>query len=102
MKKTKSLVIKDLEHLSKLANLKLKPVEKKSLLSQLDNTLSYIKNLAELDISKVTITSHTSVKKNAFFIDGTPNSRKLTKDTIFNNTKNKKGDYFMVRRINLM
>ncbi len=89
----------DVDHLAKLAELKLSPQEKSKIAKQLGETLDYIQNLNELSTDKVKETNHTLNLINESFKDGMKNTRGLSNQQIFKNTKKKKGDFFAVKKI---
>jgi len=86
-------------HLGKLASMSLTDKEIKRFQKQLAETLDYVKNLQELNTDKVKPTDHTVESKNVFFEDGKENSRALTQEEALKNSKNKKNNYFVVKRI---
>lgn len=61
-----------------LSNLKLSSDELEKMTKQLDETVSYVDNLSELETEKVEATASPTGTKNVFFDDGTENNRKLT------------------------
>lgn len=84
MKKT-DLTKEQVLHLAKLANLTISEDEASELKGQLDDTIAYIKNLDELDISKVAPTNHTTNSENVSFEDGTESTRTLALKDVFAN-----------------
>ncbi len=86
-------------HLAKLADLKLNSQEEKKIGDQLTETLDYVQNLNEINTQNVDATNQTIDQKNEFFKDGSKNTRKLTEQEVFQNTKVKKGSYFSVKKI---
>ncbi len=98
-KKNIKFGINDLLHLAKLSQLSLDEQEMNKLKSQLKETLEYITNLNELETSKVPPTDQVNFQNNIFFEDGAINERHLTTEEIFQNTKNRKDNYFIVKRI---
>ncbi len=99
MSSKQKLSKKDLEHLAKLATLKLNQEELEKYSLQLEKTLKYIENLSELNTADVAPTDQTTNLENVFFTDGEKNTRKLRKEDIFTNTKKRKESYFAVRRV---
>jgi len=98
MKKT-ILSEEEIIHLGKLASMTLNSKEIKRFQKQLTETLDYVKNLQELDTSQVAATDHTVEVKNVFFEDGEKNTRRLAPEEALLNAKNKKNNYFIVKRI---
>ena len=90
---------KDVEHLAKLANLILSDEEVTIFGKQLQETITYVENLNELDTSHVDATSHSGVQKNITFTDGTVNERGLTQEQALKNAKKQNDGYFEVDRI---
>ncbi len=86
-------------HLGKLASMTLNNEEIKRFQKQLAETLDYVKNLQELNTDKVKPTDHTVESRNVFFEDGEKNSRSLSSEEALKNSKNKKNNYFVVKRI---
>jgi len=86
-------------HLGKLASMSLTDEEIKRFQKQLAETLDYVKNLQELNTDKVKPTDHTVESKNVFFEDGEKNTRNLTQEEALQNAKNKKNNYFIVKRL---
>ena len=100
-KKARKIVLskEEILHLAKLANLKLTNKEIINYQKQLEETLGYIENLQELDTDKILPTDHTVHSRNVYFKDGEKNTRNLTSEEALNNSKNKKNNYFVVKRI---
>ena len=73
----------DIDKLSQLANLTLTEEEKKTLSAQLEETLSYFKNLEELDTKNVEPTDQVTSLENVTFADGTENTRALHIDKYY-------------------
>ena len=65
------------QQIAKLSNLSLSNADLEKLGNQLDQTIDYVRNLQELDISKVKPTSSLEGNLNVFFEDGARNSRTL-------------------------
>jgi len=99
MKKRTELSREEIIHLAKLANLILTEEEIEKFKKQLTETVEYVENLNELDTSKVKETSTTSALKNVYFADGETCQRKFTAEEALANAKNKKNNYFVVKRI---
>lgn len=98
MKKT-VLKKEEIVHLGKLASMTLSNEEIKRFQNQLTETLNYVKNLQELDTNHVAVTDHTVEAKNVFFEDGEENARGFAPEEALLNAKNKKNNYFIVKRI---
>jgi len=97
--KKKLLSRKDILHLANLAGLTLTDKEITKYKTQLEKTIAYIENLNELSTDNVLPTSHVTFLKNVFFDDGKKNERGLNLKEIFQNTQNKKDNYFRVKKI---
>ena len=93
------LTKEEIVHLSHLANLSLTEAEVEKYQKILSETIEYVENLQELDTSKVESTSQSVSKPNTYFIDGVENKRQLTAEEATQNSKQKKGKYFVVNRI---
>ncbi len=98
MKKSK-LNKEEILHLAKLSNLTLTNDEIEKYRKQLEETVEYVENLNELDTRKVEPTSQTTNLTDVFFKDGVENKRGLSQNEAMKNAKNKKNDYFVVKRI---
>ena len=99
MKKKRILTTEEIRHLAKLANLSLSDDEIKKYSKQLEETIEYVENLKELDTKNTPPTSHTVNLKDIFFEDGEKNERRLTAEEVTKNAKNKKNNFFVVKRI---
>lgn len=95
--RVKKLTEEEISYLGRLANLDLSPKEIRRYQQQLSDTLSYIKNLDELDTKKIKPTYQAGLNINVYFQDGEKNQRGLKVCDLLAKTKNKK--YFMVKRI---
>ncbi len=89
----------DILHLAKLSNLQVSESEIDSLSTQLDETITYIENLNELDTASIAAKTRNSDQTNIGFEDGEKNSRQLQQADALVNSKHKKGKYFVVSRI---
>jgi len=94
-----ALTKEEIIHLGKLAKMSLSDEEIKRFQKQLTQTLDYIKNLQELNTENVEATNHTVASKNVFFEDKEENKRLLSVDEALSNSKNKKNNYFVVKRL---
>lgn len=86
-------------HLAELVKLHLSEDEIKKLSEQFGETLDYVKNMDELDTSKVKPTSQTTSLENVFFEDGEKNKRGLSQEEALINSKKKDKGMFVVGRI---
>ncbi len=99
MAKNTVLSKQEILHLAKLAGLKISDHEIEKYSKQLTETISYVKNLDELDTARVIPTSCPIKLTNIFFEDGTKNTRGLKAEEVVVNAKEKKDKYFKVGRI---
>ena len=95
----KNLSSDDIAHLGKLSNLQLSDEEIEKYKTQIDETLDYVENLAELDTSHVKETSQITDLQNVTFEDGKKNERSLNLDQATMNAKNKKNGFLVVKKI---
>ena len=93
MKISKSQV----DHVAHLARLTLTEEELERMTGQLDNILSYIDKLDELDTSGITPTSHVFSLSNAFRSDTVQES--LPRNEALRNAPKQNGEMFQVPRI---
>ena len=84
-------------HVSKLANLPLKPNEEKKFEKQLTEILSYIEKLKEIDTENVETTSQVTGLENVTRVDETAPS--LTQEKTLLNTDSKHNGLFKVKAI---
>ncbi|MFA9288421.1 MAG: Asp-tRNA(Asn)/Glu-tRNA(Gln) amidotransferase subunit GatC [Weeksellaceae bacterium] len=90
----------DVLHIAKLANLTLTEAEVEKFKKQLEDTISYVENLDELDTAKVEPTLHSTNVNNIYFEDGTENKRLFTTDEALKNAPTQpKKKMFTVKRI---
>ncbi len=89
----------DIVHLARLSALKLDSEEQEKIRSQFDETLTYVDNMNELDITGISGGMHLSGTQNIFFEDGTKNDRNLTVQEATANSAKSKDGYFIVDRI---
>lgn len=87
----------DLEHIAKLANLRFTPEDKEVIEGQLNDILSYVEKLNELDTTAVEPASHVIPVKNVFKPDALRTSLSL-KDSL-NNAPDKEDRFFKVPKI---
>ncbi len=87
----------DVSHIAKLANLPLKDEEKKKLEAQLEETLTYIENLKEVDTKHVEPTAHVTGLENVTRVDVATES--LTQKQALSNAKKTHDGFFQVDAI---
>ncbi len=87
----------EIEHVAKLARLNLSEDELETMTGQLDNILSYVDKLSELDTVGVEPTTHAHKKVNAFREDEVDAS--LSVDEALSNAPEDNGEMFKVPRI---
>ncbi|MCP3891140.1 MAG: Asp-tRNA(Asn)/Glu-tRNA(Gln) amidotransferase subunit GatC [Desulfobulbaceae bacterium] len=87
----------DVKHVAKLARLTLSDEELEVMTGQLDNILSYVDKLEELDTSNIKPTSHVFAVSNAFREDEVRES--LTQDEAVKNGPRQNGELFQVPRV---
>lgn len=85
--------------MAKLAKLNLTDEEIEKYTKQLEETVEYVENLNELNTGNVKPTSHTVNLENVYFQDGEKNKRGFTEEQALKNTKKKKNNFFVVKRI---
>ena len=88
---------KQVEHVAHLARLTLTEEELERMTGQLDNILSYIAKLDELDTSRIAPTSHVFSVCNAFRPDRVQES--LPRNEALSNAPKQNGEMFQVPRI---
>ncbi|MCD5397907.1 Asp-tRNA(Asn)/Glu-tRNA(Gln) amidotransferase subunit GatC [candidate division NPL-UPA2 bacterium] len=88
---------KEVEHVAKLARLRLTDEEKNKFGKQLSRILEYVEKLNELDTEKVEPTSHVVSLPNVLREDEVKPS--LPVEDVLSNAPDKKGNYFKVPRI---
>lgn len=84
-------------HVAHLARLNLSEEELEKMTAQLDNILSYVDKLAELDTQNVVPTTHAHKAVNAFREDNVHTS--LNRDDALRNAPEDNGEMFKVPRI---
>lgn len=87
----------DVSHIAKLANLPLSDEEKKKFEKQLAETLTYIKNLREVDTKKVKETPQVTGLENVLREDVAKPS--LTQDQALQNAHKTEKGFFVVKAI---
>lgn len=88
---------KEVEHVAHLARLTLTDEELEKMTGQLDNILSYVAKLDELDTSQIIATSHVFSVSNAFREDVEKES--LTQEEALKNGPQQDGEMFLVPKI---
>ena len=96
---SKTLSPHQIAHLARLSNLTLNETEKEKIANQFTQTLDYIKNLDELDLSAVDAAHHLSGKQNIFFEDGTDNARHVDVAELDHTQESDGSRYFVVKKI---
>ncbi len=91
------ITTKDVEYVANLAKLELSEEEKKRFQKELDNIITYIDQLNELDTENVPITSHVALLQNVFREDKVLPS--LSPDQALANAPEKKDGFFRVPRV---
>ena len=88
---------KEVEHVAHLARLNLSEQELEIMTEQLDNLLSYVAKLDELDTENIRPTTHAFSISNAFREDRVQNS--LSRKEALANSPKQNDEYFIVPRI---
>ncbi len=87
----------EVERVAALARLELSEEEIEKLTPQLDNILSYVTKLDELDTTGVPVTTHTQSQTNAFREDEVRES--LPREKALANTSKENGEAFVVPKV---
>lgn len=87
----------EVEHVAHLARLTLTEEELRSMTGQLDNILSYVDKLGELDTSQVAATTHVFSVSNAFREDEVKSS--IPRSEALQNGPQQDGEMFQVPRV---
>lgn len=87
----------DIKHVAKLANLKLKDKDKKKFEKQLNEIVSYVEKLNEVNTEGVEITSQVTKLENATREDKAAPS--LTQEEVLSGTNSKHNELFKVDAI---
>lgn len=95
----KNLTREDILHLAKLASLSLSDQEVETYRFQLNEILSYIEQLEELDTSKVMSTPQVTDLVNVMKDDATQEERTLKNLQNLKIVKRQNNNYFTVKRI---
>ncbi len=88
---------KEVEHVARLARLSLTDEELNRMTGQLDNILSYVEKLEELDTDNIVPTTHVFSLSNAFREDVIKES--LSQEEAVKNGPQQDGEMFQVPRI---
>ena len=96
-KNTFKLTAEEVEHVAKLASLKLKRGEVKRLQEQLSDTISYIEKLKKLDVQNVSPTSQVTGLVNVFREDKVKPS--MSQEEALANAKETYKGFFKVKAI---
>ncbi len=88
---------KEVEHVAHLARLSLSEEELGTMTSQLDNILSYVDKLGELDTENIKATTHAFSVSNAFREDNAVQS--LAQEEALANAPEQNGESFVVPKI---
>lgn len=87
----------EVEHVANLARLNLSDNELETMTGQLDNILSYVDKLEELDTSEVAPTTHVFSVSNAFREDVVKES--LNQSEAVKNGPQQNGEFFQVPKV---
>ena len=87
----------NIKHIAKLANLKLKPEQERKFEKQLNEIVTYVEKLNEVDIKGVDITSQVTGLENITREDKPAAS--LTQDEVLSGTNSKRNGLFKVGAI---
>lgn len=90
---------KTVNHMAKLAALKIAPEEEAAYTGQLQKILGHIEKLDTLDTSGVEPLSHALELKNVFREDNAPHSDKETAEKIMENSPEKAHPFFKVPKV---
>lgn len=95
--KTMKITRKEVEHVAVLARLELSPGEIERMTAQLDNILTYVAKLDELDTTGIPPTTHTQDVVNAFREDKV--RKGLDRRQSLANAPSDNGESFVVPRV---
>lgn len=87
-------IVEDVAH---LARIELRPEELEKLFGQLEHIIQFIDKLKEVDIEKVTPTSHAIAVSNVLREDNPKGS--LSVEKALANAPSKKGNFFVVPKV---
>lgn len=88
---------KEVEHVANLARLTLSDEELDTMTGQLDNILSYVDKLSELDTADIKPTTHVFSVSNAFREDVVRES--LSQEESLKNGPEQNGEFFQVPKV---
>ena len=88
---------KEVEHVSRLARLGLSDEEKETFTKQLNNILTYVEKLNELDTKDVEPTSHVLQIQNIFKVDEIRES--LPRERALSNAPDRTDEFYRVPKI---
>jgi aspartyl-tRNA(Asn)/glutamyl-tRNA(Gln) amidotransferase subunit C len=97
LKENMKITKEEVEHVAHLARLNLDEQELVLMTKQLDNILSYVEKLKELDTENIEPTTHAFSISNAFRDDTVKDS--LSQKTALANCEKQNGECFVVPRI---
>jgi aspartyl-tRNA(Asn)/glutamyl-tRNA(Gln) amidotransferase subunit C len=89
----------DVEHVVKLANLKLTPSEIKKYTPQLSAIVDFISELSEVDVKGLEPTSQTTGLENVFRVDEVKPENNLKVEDALSGTEKTHNNAFMVKAI---
>ncbi len=89
----------DVKHVAQLANLKIKPEDEEKFEKQLNEIVSYVEKLNEVDTKGVEITSQVTGLENVAREDVLDESRTLTQEEAISNTKSQENGLFKVKGV---
>ena len=92
-----SVTIKDVEHVAKLARLRISPEEKEKFTHQLNEILTYVGKLNEIDTSNVEPLAQVIETRNVFREDRARPS--LPREEVLMNAPEKTEEYFKVPKV---
>ena len=98
-KNTGNITIDDVNHIAKLANLKLTDEQIEKLTPQFSSVLELVSKIKELNTVGVSETSQVTGLENVFREDVVDVGRMLTQDEALSNAKKKHDGYFVVDAI---
>jgi len=90
------ITTKDIKHVADLSNLKLTQKEEKKFTGQLEDVVSYIEELNNLDTERIHPTSQTTGLKNIKRIDEIKEEDTLTQEQVLSATEKVDNGYFVV------
>jgi aspartyl-tRNA(Asn)/glutamyl-tRNA(Gln) amidotransferase subunit C len=90
---------KDVEHVARLARLKLTEEEKEKYTGQLEAIFGYIDKLSALDTNNVKPTSHIMGLKNVWREDELKPCSDAVREALLANAPDREDDYFKVKKV---